>query len=73
MTPKKTTTAPTLLGVRDVAEMLDLHPETVREMARRKQIRAIKFGGRTSPYRFRPAAVDEFIAKREAATNRLAS
>ncbi|MBO9555552.1 helix-turn-helix domain-containing protein [Cellulomonas sp.] len=65
--------SPALLGVRDVAEMLGIHPETVREMARRKQIRAIKFGGRTSPYRFRPAAVDELIAKREAATNRLAS
>ena len=58
-----------LLNVRDVAEMLGIHPETVREMARRKQIRAIKFGGRTSPYRFRPAAVDEFIAMREAQTS----
>lgn len=62
-----------LLRVRDVAEQLDVHPETVREMARKGQLRSIKFGGRTSPYRFRQASVDAFLAQREASTNRLAS
>lgn len=54
------------LSVREVAELLGYHPETVREMARKKQLPAIKFGGRTSPYRFSADAIDAHIASLEA-------
>lgn len=55
-----------LLTVDQVAEMLGLHPETVREMARKGLLPALKLGGRTSPYRFRPAALEAHLAALEA-------
>lgn len=63
---------PRLLTVREVAEQLGYHPETVRTMARRGQIPALKLGGRTSPYRFRQAQIDVFLATREAQNARRA-
>lgn len=54
-----------LLNVAQVAEMLQLHPETVRAMARRGDIPAIKLGGRTSPYRFREAAIEAHLERLE--------
>lgn len=54
-----------LLNVSQVAEMLQLHPQTVREMARKGQLPAIKLGGRTSPYRFREAAIDAYLERLE--------
>lgn len=59
-----------LLTVVDVARQLGVHPETARKLARQGRIRAAKFGGRTSPYRFRQSAVDEFIAMQEARIRR---
>ncbi|WP_082739709.1 helix-turn-helix domain-containing protein [Cellulomonas iranensis] len=59
-----------LLTVADVARQLGVHPETARKLARQGRIRAAKFGGRTSPYRFRQSAVDEFIAMQEARIRR---
>lgn len=54
-----------LLTVEDVATMLRKHPQTIRAMARQRKIPAIKFGGRTSPYRFRPSSIEAWIAKQE--------
>lgn len=54
-----------LLNVAQVAAMLQLHPETVRTMARRGDLPAIKLGGRTSPYRFREAAIDAYLERLE--------
>lgn len=65
-------TAPTLLNVHQAAEYLGLHPETVREMARAGQLRGFRggSGGKTSPWRFRQAALDEHIALAEAKARR---
>jgi len=63
-------TAPTLLDVHQVATQLGYHPATVREMARRGEIPAMKLGGRTSPYRFRQSSIDAFLAAAEARNNR---
>jgi len=64
-------TAPKLLRVNDVAEQLGIHPDTVREMARRGEIPAMKLGsGKTSPYRFRQSSIDAFLAAAEARNNR---
>ena len=52
---------PRLLNVAQVAEILGLHPETVREMARNGLLPALKLGGRTSPYRFRESAIDAHL------------
>lgn len=58
------------LTVHEVAAQLGEHPETVRTLIRRGDLVARKagLGGRTSPYRIRQAAVDEFVARREALT-----
>jgi excisionase family DNA binding protein len=56
---------PRLLNVAQVAELLGLHPETIRHMARRGQLPALKLGGRTSPYRFRESAIDAHLAALE--------
>lgn len=60
------------LNVHDVAVQLDQDEQTVRELARRGELRGFKAGrgGVTSPWRFRQSAVEEFIAKREAAAQR---
>ncbi|WP_158375758.1 helix-turn-helix domain-containing protein [Cellulosimicrobium cellulans] len=60
------------LTVRDVAERTGQDPQTVRELARRGELRGFKTGrgGTTSAWRFRQSAVEEFIARREAATRR---
>lgn len=57
------------LTVHDVAEQLGQDEQGVRELARRGDLRGWKAGraGKTSAWRFRQAAVEEFIAKREAA------
>jgi excisionase family DNA binding protein len=61
-----------LLSVRDVAEQTGQDEQTVRDLARRGELRGFKAGrgGVTSPWKFRPAAVEEFIALREAAARR---
>lgn len=55
-----------LLLVQDVADQLGVHPETVREMARKGQLPALKLGGRTSPYRFRQSSIDAYLDRLEA-------
>ncbi len=63
---------PRLLTVHEVADQLGYHPETVREMARRGEIPALKLGGRTSPYRFRQSQIDAHLALLEAKNARRA-
>jgi len=55
------------LTVEQVAQMLGTSPETVKVLARRGELVGFKTGrgGKTSPWRFRPAQVDAFIAGRE--------
>ena len=59
-----------LLNVAEVAEQLRIHPETVREMARRREIASVRVGrGRTAAYRFERADVDAYLrARRKEAT-----
>ncbi len=49
----------------EVAAYLDVHPQTVRELARKDRIPAIKIGGRTAPYRFRRTSIDAWLDKLE--------
>jgi excisionase family DNA binding protein len=60
------------LTVHEAAEALGQDVQTVRELARRGDLRGFKTGrgGKTSAWRFRQSAVDEFIAMREAAVRR---
>lgn len=65
-------TASTLRNVHEAAKQLDVHPETVREMARAGVLRGFRGGngGRTSPWKFRQSAIDEYIALAEAKARR---
>jgi len=58
---------PRLLNVAQVAELLGLHPETVRQMAREKTLPALKLGGRASPY---SSAIEAHIDSLEARYSR---
>lgn len=51
-----------LLNVAEVAEILRVHPETVRTFARRGELKATKAGkGRTCAYRFTYREVARFL------------
>lgn len=51
-----------LLNVHEVAELLRVHPETVRVLARRKDLQAVKVGrGPRAAYRFTPRAVATYL------------
>lgn len=54
----------------EVATQIGCEPEHVKLLARRGDLVGFKTGrgGKTSPWRFRQAQVDAFIATREAAT-----
>lgn len=54
------------LNVAEVADLLRMHPETVREKARRRELPGIKLGGRTSPYRFRESSIEALMDRLEA-------
>ncbi len=54
-----------LMNVAEVATLLGVHSQTVREMARKRQIPSIKFGSRNSPYRFRPASIEAWLEEQE--------
>jgi len=41
-----------LLNVREVAQILGMHPEVVRLKTRRGELPGRQFGGRTSPYKY---------------------
>ena len=60
------------LTVTEVANLLGMHPETVRTKARRGELPGIKLGGRTSPYRFREASIEALLDRLEKASRRLA-
>jgi len=50
-----------LWSVEDVATYLKLQPETIRSMARRGELPAIKLG---KVWRFQKAAIDEMLARK---------
>ena len=57
-----------LLTVHEVAEVLQINPETVRVMARRGDLASVRVGrGRTAAYRFTEAAVEAYLAKHQTA------
>ncbi len=51
-----------LLRVADVSRILSVSPSCVRELARKGEIKGIKF---TSDWRFRQSAIKEFIDRKE--------
>lgn len=52
-----------LLSVRDTAEILDMHPETVRELLRRGDLVGIKMPGLRGSWKIEPSAIDRFITR----------
>lgn len=53
------------LTVHDVADLLQIAPETVRVMARRGELASLRVGrGRTAAYRFTQDAIDAYLSKR---------
>lgn len=63
--------ASAIMTVREVAEYLNEHPETIRIRARRGELPAFKHGnGPRAQYRFRRASLEAEIARREAAQAR---
>ena len=50
-----------LLSVRETAEILDMHPETVRELLRRGDLVGSKMPGLRGSWKVRPEAVARFI------------
>lgn len=54
-----------LLTVHEAADLLRIPAESVRVMARRREITSTRVGnGRTAAYRFPETAIDEYLAKR---------
>ena len=51
-----------LVDVFEMAKMLGLHPQTLRDLVKRDEVRAYKFGTR---WRFDPKEVREDIRERE--------
>jgi excisionase family DNA binding protein len=49
------------MTVRDVAESLKVHEETVRRWIRRGDLVALDLGGPRAGYRVRPSDLDQFI------------
>jgi excisionase family DNA binding protein len=59
---------PKYLTVTEVAEQLQVHPQTVRTMARRGELPSFRIrGGRRAPLRFDQAKIDATVAKWERA------
>lgn len=52
------------LTVEDVARILSVGVPTVRNYIKRGELRAVKLGGKYSPYRIRRDWFDEFISER---------
>lgn len=50
-----------LLNVHEVAEILNMHPETVRELLRRGDLVGSKMPGLRGSWKVRPVEVDRFI------------
>src|SRR5690348_10938764 len=53
------------LRLKDVAERLDLHPETVRRLLASGQLRGYRPGGTKAGWRVRKSELDRFIEARE--------
>jgi excisionase family DNA binding protein len=47
--------------VPEVAELLGMHPETIRRALREGRLKGIKLGGRKSHYRIPAEALERFI------------
>ncbi len=56
-----------LLTVEEVADRLRVHPQTVRQFLRERELKGIAFGGRTG-WRVEQQDLDEFIARRKRET-----
>lgn len=54
-----------LLSVRAAAEILDMHPETVRELLRRGDLAGSKMPGLRGSWKIRPAAIEQFLNQHE--------
>lgn len=58
-----------LLTVRDVAEQLKLHPETVRNWLREGRLRGTQLGGTKAGWRIPPSEVRRIVAEGFKAAN----
>ena len=54
---------PKLLRIREAAEMLSVHPETLRRWDRQGKLKAVRFGSR-GDRRYRKEDLDRFIKGR---------
>lgn len=54
----------TMLTVQEVAEQLNVHPDTVRQWIRNGDLEAIDLGGRAG-FRVSESALDRFIRERK--------
>ena len=52
-----------LLDVRGAAEILNMHPDTVRELLRRGDLAGSKMPGLRGRWKVDPAAIDRFIKR----------
>lgn len=50
-----------LLSVQETAEVLDMHPESVRELLRRGDLVGSKMPGLRGSWKIRQSAIDNFI------------
>lgn len=53
-----------LLSVREVGELLDMHPDTVRELLRRGDLVGMKMPGLRDSWKVEEAAIERFILSR---------
>lgn len=49
------------MGVKEAAEELDMHPETVRELLRRGDLAGAKMPGLRGSWKIRASAIDQFL------------
>lgn len=49
------------MGVKEAAEELDMHPETVRELLRRGDLAGSKMPGLRGSWKIRASAIDQFL------------
>lgn len=50
-----------VMSVKEAAEDLDMHPETVRELLRRGDLAGSKMPGLRGSWKIRPEAIDRFL------------
>lgn len=54
-----------LLNVREVAKILDMHPDTVYTLLRRGDLVGSKMPGLRGSWKIRPAAIEQFLNQHE--------